>query len=272
MEGPVVVLADRELRALIVGASARDLAIIAPLITDYIDQPGAPHDPQIQGEFYAIPVIHRDPTELKQMLETMLPDLVRTEADNTEAGQNQSPEQQFLQRIMQARGGQQQAEEELKSPKAVLGVDTKGRALLVSGPPFIHEQILKIVKVLDSPELGESSYLIMPMEGRNAELLARSLRASLGEKIEINEGQTGATATQNQTAPGAPTNNPLGAQQAQQQEQARNAMLQAIQQQMNRGQRGQGQRGNRGGNQPGGRPGGGGGQDGPRTFIQPGGG
>lgn len=259
MEGPVVVLADDEMRALIVAASQRDMDIIAPVITDYIDQPGAPHDPKIQGEFYTIPIIHRDPTELKTTLETMLPDLIRTEDDQNQAGQNQSPEQQIIQRLMQARGGQQQAEEELKSPKAVLGVDEKGHALLVSGPPFIYEQILKIVQKLDSPELSESSYVIIPMEGRNAQLLAEGLKASMGDKIEI----TGAESTSQSpnASPNQPQGNPLGNAQAQQAEAMRNAMLQNLQQ-MNRGNRGQApqnNRGNRGGGRGGqGGPGGGG--------------
>jgi type II secretory pathway component GspD/PulD (secretin) len=173
---------------------------------------------------------------------------------------------------MQARGGQQQAEEELKNPKAVLGVDDAGNALLVTGPPFIYEQILKIVQKLDSPELSESSYMIMPLEGRNAEILAKSLRASLGEKIELSGVETpqqGQAETQNQQQANRP-----GAQQAQQQMDARNQMMQALQQQMNRQNRGQGQRGNRGNQNQGRRGGDQGGQrggDGNFQFV-PGGG
>ncbi len=259
MESAVVVLADEEMRALIVAASQRDMDIIAPLITDYIDQPGAPHDPKIQGEFYTIPVIHRDPAELKTTLETMLPDLIRTEADQNQAGQNQGPEQQILRQLMQARGGQQAAEEEQKSPKAVLGVDDKGHALLVSGPPFIYEQILMIVQKLDSPELSESSYVIMPLDGRNAEVLSKALKASLGEKIEIT-GVESASPTSPNANPNQPGANPLGAIQAQQQAEQRNAMMQALQQMNRGGNRGQGQqnRGNRGGGGRGGQGGQGG--------------
>lgn len=272
MEGPVVIMADTEMRALIVAASSRDMDTIAPLITDYIDQPGAPHDPKIQGEFYSIPVIYRDPAELKTTLEAMLPDLIRTESEQEQGRQNQSPEQQILRQLMQARGGQQQAEEELKEPKAVLGVDEQGHALLVSGPPFIYQQILLIVKKLDSPELSEKAYVIMPMEGRNADSIAKALKASLGDKLELT-GQTPQTTPggQNQAQP-SPQANPMGNQQAQQQEAARNAMMQAMQQ-MNRGNRGQ-QQGNRGNRGQGGgnRRGGGGGNQGGAPFQFPGGG
>jgi len=193
-------------------------------------------------------VVHRDPAELKTTLESMLPDIIRTEADQNQAGQNQGPEQQILQRLMQARGGQQQAEEEQKSPKAVLGVDEKSHALLVSGPPFIYEQILKIVQKLDSPELSQSSYVIMPLDGRNAELIARSLKASLGEKIEITAPATTTAGANSQPgATASPQANPLGAQQAQQQAEARNAMFQALQQMNRGGQRQQNNRGNQGG-------------------------
>jgi hypothetical protein len=165
----------------------------------------------------------------------------------------------------------------MESPKAVLGVDEKGHALLVTGPPFIYEQILTIVEKLDSPELSESSFVILPLEGRNPQLLAQGLKASLGDKIELTVPQTNGQTQPASTPTGQPANS-LGPQQMQQQIDARNnALQQMIQQQMNRGQGGR-NRGNqgrgiqnqqRGGQNQGGR----GGQEfTPQIRIVPGGG
>ncbi len=260
MEGDVVILADSEMRALIIGANAADMDKIEPLIMEYIDQPGAPHDPKVQGDFYTIPVIHHDPLKLKEMITSIMPDMIRSEADANQAAQGQGPEQQILQRLMQARGGgQQQADEELEAPKAILGVDETSRNLLVFGPPFIYEIILNVVQKLDVPELSQSSYVIMPLDGRNAQLIGQSLKAALGDKIVISDPTATQGSGQPTGTPNATQNTGPGAQQAQQQADARNQMIQMMQQ-MNRGggQRQQNNRGNQGdrGGQGGGQQGG----------------
>ena len=200
-EAPVVIHADTVLRSLIVSATARDMDVIEELITTYIDQPGAPHDPKIQGEFYAIPIVHRDPTELKTMLEQMLPDLIRSE--DQAAGQNnqQAMEQQLLRALMRG-AGKVPNRRKTNRPRPCWG-STKGRALLVSGPPFIYQQILAIVEKLDSPELSAESFAIVPLGGIRGEMIAEGLKASLGDKIEISDSPPSTTGGTRSTAQGA---------------------------------------------------------------------
>ncbi len=245
MDAPVSIHADPTLAALFVSASERDMRIIDFLV-GVIDQPGPPHSPAVQGEFYRIPLNYRDPTEIKTMIESVLPDLVRQPNENN--GQNNqgiNPQDIIRQMISSRNGGRQQNQKEPELQKAVLGVDTTGNALLVSGSPFIYERISKIVQTVDQKDSTDTVLALIPTQGFKPEMLAKLTQAAMGDKVQI-PGQTNTSST---AAPGSLPGQPAGPQgnpQQAQQDAARNAFIQQLQQ-MGRGGGGRGNRGRGGG-------------------------
>ena len=69
LEGDVQFGVDMKFNLLWVrGATGNDIEEITNLI-DTLDRAEPPRNPEILGEFYTIDVIHRDPTELKDIID-----------------------------------------------------------------------------------------------------------------------------------------------------------------------------------------------------------
>ncbi len=150
---------DVRLNALIVtGATDNDIDIITELV-DYVDQPGPPQKPQLLGETYVIAIRHRDPMELKEKIQEQLSGYFNQQSGGNAAANQQNAQQQMQQQMMRQiqqtlRGGGKgggSSNPEAEQPKATLGVDEANRALLITGPRFIFDEVLKLVEKLDVP-------------------------------------------------------------------------------------------------------------------------
>jgi type II secretory pathway component GspD/PulD (secretin) len=131
LEGTVSFVEDVRLNSLLVsGATDNDLDLISQLI-DWVDQPEAPHAPDLVGPTWPIPVKYRDPENLKTIIEKQYGELLsgagqQGSNDPNAAAQRQQMEMmQQMQRAMLGRGGggNQNADPEKLKPVAVLGVD-----------------------------------------------------------------------------------------------------------------------------------------------------
>lgn len=267
LEGDVRIGTDVRFNTLVVsGATSNDLQVISELI-DYVDQPEPPLDLDLVGKTYYIPIIHRDPQEVLEKVQNQFSEYLKKE----DSGGGQNPEVQQAQQMMRMMqqltgrggGGGGGSDPEASKPTAVVGVDPSTRLMFVTGPKFIYLRILEFVEKLDTPDTTQSERKLVTVEKSDAEIIARTLAAMLGDKGELviggknGSGATGSgsTGTTAGSAGGASSSSAGGM----------NADLQARQQQMraaiinamrNRGGGGGGGRGG-GGNRGGGRGGGG---------------
>ena len=145
MEGDVQFGTDSHFNSLYVtGATETDLFLINDLI-ELLDQANSPQNPELLGAFRTIPILHRDPEEVKEIVEAQLSDLIAPSGSGGESNNNQQPagQQAQMARLLAAAaggggggggGGNAAASE---PPRARLGVDTKTGQLLVTGKEFI---------------------------------------------------------------------------------------------------------------------------------------
>ena len=198
LEGDVIFTADVRFNQLIVsGATQNDLATINALIEIW-DRPQGDTEPKLMGEFFTIDVIHRDAEELLEILKSQIPDLIRdpeAEKQGGGAGQNPAAMMQQMQKLLGGKGGGGGGiDDEKKKPKATLSVDTMTNQLLVTGPPFIYDEVLKRIEILDVPDLTkpQTSVLLSPELGdinQYADLLTKTFPRNL--VISNGEGEEG---------------------------------------------------------------------------------
>ena len=282
LEGEVRFGMDASFNSIYVaGATGGDLDQISQLI-ELLDKPDPPHNPDTIGEFRTIEIFHRDPEELKVLVEKQIPDFIATEKTEGGAAQNNEAAQMMkaLAQLQGGKGGGAAAEEQEK-PQARLGVDVTTNRLLVTGPDFIYQEILTIVKDLDVQQLSDSPTVTILQRQVNNQAVLDTLKAMFSDDIEIVESaavddnsESSADGTsKSPTATGSDATARAQQQQQQQMQQAREAFGRMMQQQGGGrggpggggggrgGANGGGAGGGRGGaGGGGGQPGGGGGQ------------
>ncbi len=255
MVSDVVLHADTRLKGLWVKAVEEDLELIAEVI-DIIDREQPYHMVNPLGKTRRIAVNHRDPSEVEQLIRNQM-GMLFEQAGGQGGGQNpqqlqQQMQQQMMRQMQQlmgggnrrrGSGGGNQVEDE--TPKATLGVDPQGRALLVTGPEFIADLVEDLVTIIDIKQVEPETYMaVIELKGQvDPAVVGRAIQGMLGEKAQSNmEGGGGGTTTNPATR--TPTRGGTGTQQAQraqqmQQEAMRAAMMRAFQQRAG-GQRGGG--------------------------------
>jgi type II secretory pathway component GspD/PulD (secretin) len=214
------------------GATGNDIEEITNLI-DTLDQPEPPRNPELVGEFYTIDVIHRDPTELKNIIEEQLSDLLDTGQQSQGGGQNKEAAQ--MMKMMQqlaggGKGGRSGSADLAESkPKGKLGVDTVTSKILVTGTNALYEEVLKRVEQLDQADLSiPKKFEIIPDAGDLA-LQIQTLRAMFGDKIVEIDSDTGEAVDGSKAAPASrPSSTPASS--SSQADAQRQAFIKAIQQ------------------------------------------
>ena len=176
------------------GATGNDIEEITNLI-DTLDQPEPPRNPELLGEFYTIDVIHRDPTELKDIIEQQLSDMLDNGQQSQGGGQNQEAAQMMKMMQQLAGGGKggrsSSADLEKSKPKGKIGVDAVTSKILVTGPNFLYQEVLKRVEELDQANLSvPKEFEIIPDVG-DLNLMSQTLRAMFGEKVKVIDSETG---------------------------------------------------------------------------------
>lgn len=269
LEGTVAINTDVRLNSLVVtGATTNDYDILVTLI-DYIDQPEAPQAPDVIGQSYNIPILHREPAEVKETVEAAMPEYFKAAG-----AANANPEAQMQQQMMRMfqqmgrGGGGQQSDPEAEKPVATLVADETASALICTGPEFIYFRVLQLVEQIDQPSSLDQNWEGLPLDrGSSLGDVARALKAILGPKVEIKGIDVETPEAQDGTQTG---NQPGGANQGgrdggnnsnaqRDAERNRAQQLQNFQDAMRRAMQGQGGGGgNRGGGQGGGGRGGGG--------------
>jgi hypothetical protein len=164
---------------IVVGATSNDLVMISEFI-DYIDQAQAPHDPNLVGKTYVIPVRFYDDVEaLKKTIETLFSDVL-VKAEGAPGQQGGAPPEQAIARAMQqalgGRGGGQAAKNpDEERPKARLAL--MERMLILTGPEYIYNQVNEFVSQIDvsNPDGENSKPQVVYLETMNVVELAKVL-------------------------------------------------------------------------------------------------
>ena len=258
-EGEVRFVADKGHNVIIVsGGTTRDLERISEMI-EFLDQLESPVTPVFE-KTYTVDVLYRDVEEVKTLVENQISDRVDT-GESQGGGQGGNDAQNLAKLVQQVAGGKRGGgapKAEQKKPKVKLGVDVQSRQILVTGPRFIYEEVVRIVDMLDKKELIENrpDVVILPEVGNTA-AIKETLKAVFGDKIVIVSEEEAAAGAPGTPAAGGNARNRNTAASGAGQAKAATDALNALRN-LNRGGGGQrgGQRGGRGGAQRGGRGGG----------------
>ena len=246
------------------GATESDLEIIQDAI-DIFDQPSPPHNPELAGQSYVIPIQHRDPEEVYELVRKQLaayfePEQVQRQQQ--EGGGN-APEQ--VAKAMRnaigggRRGGGGQANTEQDFPKAQLDLDKPTSQILLTGPEFIYKQVKNFVERIDTPQLETTKGQRVLSSGITEGML-KIIRERFGGSIEMVDDSDDAdaeAAKANGNQGSANGNNRAGQNTASRDEAQRQERAELFRTIRNQAQQrgGRGQRGGGGGQRGGGRGG-----------------
>jgi len=244
------------------GATSTDLDYIQDAI-DLFDQASPPHKPELIGQSYSIPILHRSPQGVLDQVNMLMADYISggpagegEKNGGGEAGINQMAK---MMRGMAGGGGggNQNTAATEEAPKVRIGLDEETGQLLVVGPEFIYLEILKFVESIDRPELSApKSYEVLPAEYFSAGAL-EIIRMTFGPKILEERGDQAEYDANQQPGNGAngkPDQGATGESADSKQRQAGLEMLRNLSRQRggNGANGGGGQRGGGGGNRGGG--------------------
>ena len=252
------------------GATASDLNYIQDAI-DLFDQPTPPQNPELAGQFFTIQVRHRDPEEVLNRVQTLLADYISGgETTDSEGGgrggNNGVNEMAKLMRGMTGGGEEGNGDAETEElPKVRIDLDKETSQILITGPKFIYEQILKLVQAIDTPDLSQPKpYEVLPAEFFTPGAL-EILKSAYGSKISVVQANAADETDESGKSAGREGATEDGDAKKANENQQRQQQLQAEifrNLRRNNGNGGGGQRGGGGGGQRGGGGGGGGGQRG----------
>lgn len=190
------------------GATESDLNFIQDAI-DLFDQASPPHNPELVGQTYSIPILHRSPQGVFDHVSKMFPDYIvggpSAEGQNgggNGGGENGINQMARMMRGMAGGGGQRgggggnnSAAAAEEAPKARISLDEETGQLLVIGPKFIYEQIHDFVVEIDKAELSEAKpFEILPAEYASAGAI-EILRGMFGPKIQLGQESEGESGT-----------------------------------------------------------------------------
>lgn len=189
------------------GATADDLDYIQEAV-DLFDQPTAPQNPELAGQFFTIKVMHRDPQDVLERINALMADYIEQPetgqaqgGEGNGGGRNENGINQMAAMMRGiaggGNGGSNASEEE--PPRVRIDLDAETNQILITGPEFIYQQIFKLVKAIDTPDLSEpKSFEVLPSELFSPSAI-EILKNTYGKKISVvqsgEESQSGDTRT-----------------------------------------------------------------------------
>lgn len=176
------------------GATASDLTYIQDAI-DLFDQSSAPQNPELVGQFFAISILHRSPQSVFDQISNLWPEYIagapaaEGNAGGGNGGKNGMNQVAEMVRGMAGGkgGGNKGATTSEEAPKARISLDEETGQILVVGPKFIYEQILKSVERIDTPDLSATkSYEMMSRDSVSPEAL-QLMKDIFGAKLKLSD-------------------------------------------------------------------------------------
>ena len=253
LEGDVKFGADVRFNTLwVTGATGDDLSIINRLV-EYWDRPEGETKPELFGKTRMIKVYYRDAAELVELIKAQRPEMIHNSQAQQGAKDNKEVAEMLkaVQSLKGSKGGGNTGDASAKQT-VVLGADSANNMILVTGVKSLYDDILAIVEAVDVAPGPRSTEVIPNVP--NAQFLLDALKNKYGKKLMLAGEAPAATAA---TAKDEQQSNSNGSARNGQ-NQARQQLQRALQQEVRGQVRGAGGRG-RGGAGGGGRGGAGGG-------------
>lgn len=201
--GPVNIVADSRLNALIVQAGPADLQLI-DLILEKIDLQESPEDIETQAKPLLIPVIYQDATEVAELVKEVFQEKIQGE-DSQRGGASRGDDGRPLARDIMAamrggrggrggfgggRGGQGDREggnatAASEPSKISVAVDERSNSLVVTATPQDFQDVRDLVEVLDQQGMAsEESVQVVTLGGRvNPDVVQQALQSVLGGQV-----------------------------------------------------------------------------------------
>ena len=262
LEGDVKFGADVRFNTLwVTGATGNDLSQINQLI-DYWDRPEGETKPELFGATRMIKVYHRDAQEIVDLIKAQRPEMIYNEQASKQGNQGNNEVAKMMKAVQsltgKGGGGGDAGGEGGKKQTVVLQADAANNMILVTGPQYMYEDILAIVKSVDIAPGPRSTEVIANVP--NSQFLLDTLMQKYPGKLMIAGSEV-------ETAPANKTNQKEDAKKTEQAENQAKAAQNRAKQQLQRalGEQVRGQQGGgrgAGGGGGGGRGGGGGGNAG----------
>ncbi|HZZ27379.1 MAG TPA: secretin N-terminal domain-containing protein [Pirellulales bacterium] len=206
--GPVDIVPDTRLNALIVQASPTDLDTIEQLL-HVLDQPDSPEDVSLVTRPRMIQVYNTSADAIATNLKELYADRL-----NGAAGQNrQITPQDFITAMRGGRGGRNggQNGQQDEQSKMSISVDQRNNRLLVDAPDSLYIEVEKLVKELDQPsEEDRETTRLVTLKATNPESMKTMLLSVLGDQAHTSTSST--TSSTSSTSRTANNNNPAAGQ------------------------------------------------------------
>lgn len=195
--GPISIVPDTRLNALLVHAAPADIDLVEQLI-EVLDQPEAPQDPLIAGEPRVIPLTYAKADDVANTIKASLPAELFAGANQGGAARQPNPED-FL-RLLQGggRGGRGSASQrrQQEGPKITIGTNVANNWLIVTAPDNLFKQVQALAIELDAgaQDLSQTTVQVMRLNKANPSTVKNSIAAIMGLKSSGTMGTTGTSA------------------------------------------------------------------------------
>jgi len=176
--GPVTMIPDPRLNALIVEANPTDLAFIEQMLR-VIDKESSETDIETAGVTRLIPVIYSTADEVVTVVRQVFADRIAT-TQGGGGGQQPSPED-FLRALRGQRSRREDAQTRGELQKMIVGVDSRSNSLIVTGPEPLYRQVEALVRQIDQPGSADTDVVsVVPLKVSDPQLVQKTLNSILG--------------------------------------------------------------------------------------------
>ena len=165
------------------GATQSDLEIIQDAI-EVFDQPSAPQDPELAGQFWSIQIRHRDPENVFALVQSQMAVYIQSEEQGNKEGGNAQEQVAKLVRNM-AGGGGEESDPSQDLPTIRIDLDSETDQILITGPEFIYLQVLSLVERIDTPEDISRKTTLVLGRGQVTPSSLKILQQTFGKKFVV---------------------------------------------------------------------------------------
>ncbi len=240
--GPVTIVPDPRLNALIVEANEADLQFVEDLLR-VIDRESSVTDIQTSGVPRLIPILYSSAEEIAGVVRQTFADRIATAG-----GQQRQPSPEDIIRALRGqggRGGDRGGDNRGEQQRMTISVDARSNSLVVTAPEPLFRQVEQLVEQIDVPGSPDTDVVVVqPLRHSDPEVVKRAL-GTIINSTATRRPTTSGQQPQQAAGGGAPTADQM---------RQRMEFLRSIQQGMQAG----GGAGGRGGAPGGGAPTGGG--------------
>jgi type II secretory pathway component GspD/PulD (secretin) len=203
MAGPVRIVPETRLNALIVQARPTDLDLIQQLV-EKLDQAELP-ETQVAPRPRMIPLYNTSASQVAEIIKQVY------QENLVSASRSQQPSaEDFLRLLRGGRSGSGSSNRAAENrPRLSIGVDTRTNSLIVSAPLPLFEEIRQLAETLDQQTTQSNQVVrVVTLQRSNPQTIQKALAAIAGDKV-----RTQTTADAGTTASSAGATVPPGGQQ-----------------------------------------------------------